>query len=135
MEKEASLANEPKLALAGNVLSFDVFWKWLQGHPNCIVSVGTPEVVLYDHEDFHWHLGSEEGGGLLVQVIRGKNVVGELVLDPSTVAYVQSESKGPEEFLFECVEQADGEVVVAYSFTLSHDYDPGEVAKEGRWVH
>lgn len=130
-----SKPTEPNLPLSANVLSFDTFWKWLQGHPNCIVSAGTPEVVLFDHDDFHWHFGEGEGGVLLVQVIRGKNIVGELVIDPRHVSYVQSETRGPEEFAFDCIEEATDGPVVACSFVLSHDYDPQEAAPQGRWVH
>ena len=40
-------------------LTFPKFWTWLQGHVNCIVRAGTPEVVLFDHDDFHWTLLAE----------------------------------------------------------------------------
>lgn len=129
------MASDPKLPLAPNVVSFDKFWSWLQGHPNCILSAGTPEAVLYDDEDFHWHFASEEDGTLLVQVLRGKQLVGEIAIAPRTITYVQSEAKGDEEFVFECVEETDREPLVAYHFTLSHDYSPEEVVKQGRWVH
>ena len=118
------------------VVPFETFWKWLQGHPNCIVSAGTPEAVLYDHDDFHWHFGAEgEEGAQLIQLIRGKNLVGELVIDARSVTYVQIEHKGEEEYLFDCVEENTEGAVAAYTFTLSHDYDPEEAAPQGRWVH
>lgn len=129
------MATDPKLPLGHNVLPFEKFWKWLQGHPNCILTAGTPECVLYDDDDFHWHFGSEEDGTLLVQVIRGKQFVGEIAIDPRNVSYVQSEAKGQEEFLFECVVEAENEPVAAYHFVLMHDYSPEEVVKSGRWVH
>ena len=37
-------------------LSFDEFWEWLMGHPNCILRAGTPGTILFDDEDFYWHL-------------------------------------------------------------------------------
>ena len=37
-------------------LSFDEFWEWLMGHPNCILRAGTPDTILFDDEDFYWHL-------------------------------------------------------------------------------
>ena len=36
------MASDRKL-LSTNVLSFDNFWRWLQGHPNCILRAGTGE--------------------------------------------------------------------------------------------
>ena len=127
---------DPKLPLSANVLPFDKFWKWLQGHPNCILSAGTPEAVLYDDEDFHWHFSVEEDNTLLVQVLRGKAMIGEIAIAPRNISYVQSESKGEEEFVFECVAETESEPIAAYHFTLSHDYSPEEVpSKPGRWVH
>jgi len=129
------MATDRKL-LATNVLAFDTFWKWLQGHPNCILSAGTPDAVLYDDEDFHWHFSVEEDSTLLLQVLRGKAMIGELAVTARNVSYVQSEAKGEEEYLFECVAETDSEPVTAYHFTLSHDYSAEEApAKPGRWVH
>lgn len=126
---------DPKL-IATNVMPFEKFWSWLQGHPNCILSAGTPETVLYDDEDFHWHFSIEEDSTLLVQVLRGKAMIGEIAINPRNIAYVQGENKGEEEFLFECVVEGESEPVAAYHFTLSHDYSAEEVpAKPGRWVH
>jgi hypothetical protein len=129
------MATDPKLPLAPNVMPFEKFWKWLQGHPNCILSAGTPEAVLYDDEELHWHFGAEEDGVLLVQVVRGKALLGEIAISPETISYVQSESKGEEEYVFECVAETDTEPVAAYHFTLSHDYNAEETVKQGRWVH
>ena len=132
---KAPMATNRKLPLSTNVLTFDKFWKWLQVHPNCILSAGTPEAELYDDEDFHWHFGTEDEGALLVQVLRGKQFVGEVVIAPRRVTYVQSEAKGDEEFLFECVAESESEPVAAYHFVLSHDYSPEEPVQHGRWVH
>ena len=37
-------------------LPFEKFWMWLQAHANCILRAGTPEALLSDPEDYHWHL-------------------------------------------------------------------------------
>ena len=129
------MATEPKLPLPSNVIPFDKFWKWLLGHPNCILSAGTPEAVLYDDEDFHWHLGAEEEDTMLVQVLRGKQILGEVLIAFRSVAYVQAEQKGEEEHVFECIVEAESERVAAYHFTLSHGYTTEEAATKGRWVH
>ncbi len=129
------MPSDPKLPLAPNVIAFDKFWTWLQGHPNCILSAGTPETAIYDDDDFHWHFAAEDTGTVLVQVLRGKQIVGEIAISPANVSYVQSESKGEQEVVFECIAETEEEPIAAYHFTLSHDYSPEETPKPGRWVH
>src|SRR5207244_10989394 len=70
-------------------LSCRAFWNWLQTHPNCILRAGTPEVVLYDHDDLHWHFATEGEDTEVVQLMRGKSLVGEIVVLPGDVTYVQ----------------------------------------------
>src|SRR6266545_790694 len=77
-------------------LPFEKFWAWLQGHSNCIVRAGTADMLLFDHDDYHWHLASDqEENALLVQLVRGKDLVGEMVVMPNEITYVQFESIGP----------------------------------------
>ena len=105
-------------------LPFERFWDWLLGHPNCILRAGTPEAVLYDDEDLHWHFASEGVKTLLVQVVRGKLLLGELLLDPEHITYVQevpSENEG--EFVFELIVEAESERFAAYFFVLAHGFD------------
>ncbi len=116
-------------------LPFDRFWAWLQVHPNCILRAGTPEAVLFDDEDLHWHFGTEEGS-LLVQLIRGKRIEGELMVQPTEVAYVQAQPGETDgEFLFELVSEAENVRLSAYFFVLSHGYDEEEPITPGRWTH
>ena len=96
------MAGEPKIATV-TVIPFEKFWKWLQGHPNCILSAGTGDVLIHDCEDFHWHFAQEETGDLVVEVIRGKQLVSEMVIVPREISCVQVEPKAEEEFLFECI--------------------------------
>ena len=129
------MSTNPKLPLSSRVINIQQFWTWLQAHPNCILSAGTPEAVLYDDDDYHWHLGSEGDDLLLVQVVRGKQVVGEIGIMPRRVAYVQTEAKDEEEFVFECIEETAEDRIAAWQFTMAHDYDAEEPVKGGRWVH
>jgi hypothetical protein len=115
-------------------IPFDKFWTWLQRHPNCIVAAGTPDAVVHDHEDYHWHFGADEDGRLVVEVIRGKQLVAELALVPGQVAIVEIEERGEEEFLFECIANAQGERVPIYHFVLQHNYEEAE-SGQGRWIH
>ena len=119
-------------------LSFDKFWTWLQAHPNCILRAGTPEAVLFDDDELHWHFGAAgdaEGDTVLVQVIRGKRLMGELLLAPADVAYVQAEPLDGEEFLFELITENASARMAAYHFVLSHAYDEEEPVTPGRWTH
>lgn len=116
-------------------LSFSDFWSWLTAHPNCIVRGGTPEVVIYDDEDYYWHFGQEGNAMLLVQVVRGKRIAGELFIEPERVDYVQAvPSEIPEEHTFELVSEGEGGTFTAYFFVLAHGYESPEEAKRHR-VH
>lgn len=105
-------------------LPFETFWGWLVAHPNCILRAGTPEAVLYDDEDLHWHFATEGPQMLLVQVIRGKRLIGEILLEPEGVTYVQGSAGDVEdEFVFELIAEGESERMVAYFFVLAHGFD------------
>jgi hypothetical protein len=117
-------------------LSFEKFWTWLQGHSNCILRAGTPEVILFDHDDYHWHLAAERDENLLlVQLVRGKDLVGEMVIISSDISYVQCDRGEGEEFVFECVVEGEAARDAAYHFVLSHGFDEAEATPKSRWTH
>ena len=121
-----------------STLPFETFWSWLLLHPNCILRAGTPDAVLYDDEDLHWHFAAD-GSSLYIQVIRGKRLMGELVIDSEQVAYVQTMGEEREgEFAFELIQEDEADRVALYHFILSHGYeeDPAEQAeRSGHSVH
>lgn len=123
------------------VLSFDEFWQWLKRHGNCVLGAGTPDTALYDHDDFHWSFdrevnpeGQEE---LLVQVLRGKQLIGELVIPRVRMAHVQAEPREEGEVLFECFEESEEGPIPAFFFTLSHglEEDADPTSDKASWVH
>ncbi len=117
-------------------LPFEKFWGWLQAHANCILRAGTPDAVLYDFEDFHWHLASEDDSTLLVQLVRGKVLIGEMVVFASEIAYVQCELAENEEYVCECIVENERIREVAYHFVMAHEYDETEQPLTGRrWTH
>jgi hypothetical protein len=120
---------------AGTTLPFDTFWNWLQMHPNCIVRAGTPESVLYDDEDVHWHFTMEGTETLVVQVVRGKQLVGELLVTPTDVAYVQGVAGEEDEYVFELITESETDRVASYYFVLSHGYETPDRPSSGRAVH
>ncbi len=71
-------------------LTFERFWRWLMEHPNCIIRAGTADATLFDHTDFHWELYDEEDGTAVLAVLKGKSLVGEMVLERADVLLVQS---------------------------------------------
>ncbi len=116
-------------------LGFDAFWAWLMTHPNCILRAGTPEAVVYDEEDLHWHFAAAEDGVPVVQVLRGKRLTGELILMPEQVTYVQGTSAEEEgEYVFELISETESDRFVSYFFVLTHGYDGGDSLAHGR-VH
>lgn len=120
---------------AATTLPFEKFWSWLQAHANCILRAGTPEAVLFDHDDYHWHLAAEDEATLLVQLVRGKDLVGEMILAAGEVAYVQCEPAENEEFIFECIIENEASREVAYHFAMAHGYDETEAPSTRRWTH
>lgn len=116
-------------------LPFDAFWAWLQQHPSCILRVSTPEAVLYDDDSFHWFIGPDQSE-LVIQLIRGKRLVGEILLDPDRIAYVQDigeERQG--EHGFEAISESPTDRVACYSFVLAHGLDLETEGAHGPAVH
>lgn len=130
-----------RMTPVASTLTFEKFWTWLVGHVNCIVRAGTPEVVLFDHDDFHWTILSEDDTTRVVQLARGKELVGELVVFPSEIAYVQTEPGEAEgEFVFDCVIETESAREVAYHFVMAHEYEAAEHPRGGggggdKWTH
>lgn len=115
-------------------IPFDVFWPWLCVHHNCIVRAGTPDTVLFDYDDYHWHLFTEEDGAHIVQLVRGKDLVGELVVIATDIAYVQSEPSDNNEVMFECIIELVDSRDVAYHFVMAHAFDETSQPTR-RWTH
>ena len=116
-------------------LTFDKFWKWLAGHANCIVRAGTPEVVLVDHDDFHWTLLSEDD-----HTPSSSSAAPRISSASSScsrrIAYVQVEPTETEgEWLFECIVETEKAREVAYHFVMAHEYEDGEHRREEKWTH
>jgi hypothetical protein len=125
-----------RLAAVASTLSFDKFWSWLADHAKCIVRAGTPEVVLIDHDDFHWTLINEDEHTKVIQLARAKDLVGEMLVFSAEVAYVQCEPSETEgEWLFECIIESEKAREVAYHFVMAHEYDDGEHRREEKWTH
>jgi len=112
---------------AGTALGLEQFWRWLKDHPNCILRAGTQESYLYDHEQVHWHLGEDSDRNLVIQLIWGKQVIGEMVIVPRDVLFVQAapdaESEEPGRFIFDLVGGSKEEPYSLYHFLMAHNYE------------
>ncbi len=105
-------------------LPFETFWNWVVNHPNCILRAGTPQVVFYDDEDFHWLFAAEGPVILVVQILLGKRLIGEMLFDPEQITYVQGvQGQREGEHVFELVSETERDHVAAYYFVLAHGYE------------
>ncbi len=116
-------------------LDIETFWEWLGAHPNCVLRAGTRDAVVFDDDDFHWQFTSDGATGLLAQVIRGKRLVGEILIPRQLIAYVQGAVGDHEgEFVFELVSSDDSPQSPLFFFVLTHGYEPQEET-DPRRVH
>lgn len=122
----------PASSSATAPLTFDVFWRWLQEHRNCLLRVGNTDVVLMDHELAHWDFFDEDDGRAVVQCIFGKALVGEVLIERSEVLFVQAspdlESPNSSAWNFECIGGNKEENYPLFSFLLSHGMEGAQGA-------
>jgi hypothetical protein len=112
----------------GTTLSFERFMRWVQHHRHCVLRVGGADTYLYDQEDFHWSFEEDPDRNVVVQLNRGKTIVGELVMEGREVLFVQSTQEEGERgaFLFELVGGPQGEAFTLYHFVLAHGFEEEE---------
>jgi hypothetical protein len=110
-------------------LTFDAFWRWLQDHRSCVLRVGAGDAVLFDHELGHWELFEEPDNRAVVQLVMGKGLVGELVIERADVLFVQvhpdPEDPQRQAFVFDCIGGPREDSYPLYHFVLSHGMDGG----------
>ena len=110
----------------GSTLTFDRFWHWLKHHANCILRAGSVDAFLHDQEAFHWHLEEDGERNPVVQLVWGKLLVAEMVLDVRDVLYVEAtpeESGDGTQFVFELVGGSKEEPYAVYHFVLAHAFE------------
>jgi hypothetical protein len=129
------MAFNPTVGSQVRTLSFDVFWTWLLQHASCILRAGTPEAILYDDDDFHWSLSDLDAETCLIQLIRGKRPVGELVVMRSSVAFVHELPQDGDEVTFELFGEPEGEQVPVAHFVLNHGYDGEQRSDDDNWIN
>lgn len=108
-------------------LTFERFFAWLQEHANCLIRVGSNDTFLYDDELFHWGFERDEDGTPVVQLVFGKNLVGEMVLDVTDDMFVRGaadvENVERGYHLFEVIGGSKAEPVPLYHFLVAHGLD------------
>jgi hypothetical protein len=116
----------PVTVETGSTLTFDKFWRWLKRHPNCILRAGTPDTTLFDQDDLHWHLEEDEDRVPLVQLLRGKQLLGEIAIEVREVLFVQAQPDPGGEaghYLFELWGGGGDESFAVYHFAMAHALD------------
>ncbi|MBL8956756.1 MAG: serine/threonine protein kinase [Myxococcaceae bacterium] len=105
-------------------LTFDRFWRWLLDHPNCVIRAGSDDCTLIDHEDFHWDFLEEEEGDVVIQLVKGKALVAELILARRDVLFVQAsldvENASSGYWLFELIGGPKEETFTVAHVLMSH---------------
>jgi hypothetical protein len=101
------------------------FWRWLKDHADCILRANTATAYLYDQEDLHWNLVEEEDGKRVIQLKRGKQFIGELVLDPAEALFVQSapDTSQPDHFVFDVIGGSRDDADPVLTLILAHGPD------------
>jgi hypothetical protein len=103
------------------VIDFERFWAWLGRHANCIIEAGSPDFALFDHDDFHWQVAETPDGERVVQLVRGKDLVGEVAVEANRVLAVHAITMEPGRFRFDLV-GAEADEALRY-FVLAHAFD------------
>lgn len=105
-------------------LTFERFWRWLLDHPNCVVRAGSDDCTLIDHDDFHWDFLEEEEGNVIVQLVKGKALVSELIVARRDVLFVQAsidvEAAAQGYWLFELIGGPKEETFTVAHVLMSH---------------
>ena len=108
-------------------LGMEAFWEWLQGHPNCILRCGSAETTLFDHDDFHWLFFDEEDRRGIIQMLKGKDLVGEIVIPRRQVRDVRMavdlESGTDGHWMAELLGGSEAEPEVLFHVLLSHGFE------------
>ena len=108
-------------------LTFEAFWRWLQDHRNCLLRVGSADVVLMDNELLHWDFFEEDDGSTVVQAILGKSLVGEVIIERSDILFVQAspdlEQPASQAWNFECIGGSREENYPLFSFLMTHSME------------
>ncbi len=117
-------------------LTFTNFWAWLQEHSNCILAAGWAGAALFDHDDFHWSFLEEEDKQMVLQLVKGKTLVGELVFDARAIneVEVQPDPEGADrgQYLAEFLSPPSaGREALGY-IVLSHGVDQAKGHQEFR---
>ena len=83
--------------------------------------------MLFDHDDFHWAL-MEEDRQHVVQVLKGKSLVGELVMagrEVTEVSVAPDPDTGTQgHFLVELLGGPKEDPQVLYHFVMAHGIEP-----------
>lgn len=111
-------------------LTFDQFWRWLSEHRNCVVRCSAGDTHLFDADSLHWDFFDEPDGRAVAQLVLGKTLVGELVLERGDVVLVQAsvdvEHPQSGHWVFECMGGSRDDAYPLYVFVVSHGMEQAQ---------
>jgi hypothetical protein len=112
---------------ANSPVAFDTFWRWLMGHRSCVVQVSTSDVLLRDHDLTHWDIFETRDGEAVCQLSLGKEIIGELTIDPKAVLIVHASPDPDDEesgrWIFDCLTGPAEDAYTFCSFMMAHGMD------------
>lgn len=119
-------------------LTYRAFVEWLQEHTNCILAAAWGEATIFDHADLHWELYEEEDRRLVVQSVKGKALIGELVIEGREVHDVtlapDPEALQQGHFLAELHADAARSAVLGH-FVMSHGMEQAPAKGHQQYRH
>ncbi len=77
----------------------------------------------------------DQDGTHIVQLVRGKLLVSEMVVVSGEIAYVYVHSNPHDEHIFDCMVETPEGTDVAYHFVLAHSFEPEATDESRRWTH
>ena len=128
------MSTRPTETLAESI-SFEDFWNWLSAHRHCILRAGTGDVLIFDHDEYHWYMFIDKNGAHVVQLVRGKLLVAEMVVLGGDIVYVFAQSNAHDEHVFDCMVETPGGTEIAYHFVLAHAFESEGSDEAPRLTH
>ncbi len=110
-------------------MPFEQFFKWLLGHRNCLTRIEAGPVTLADNELLHWDM-FDEGEASVIQLIQGKTLVAEIMIERGEVQFVQAspdlEEPNSGQWVFECIGGTPEQTFPMFAFIMTHGIEQSQ---------
>ncbi len=92
-------------------------------------------MLIFDHDEYHWYMFIDKNGAHVVQLVRGKLLVAEMVVLGGEVVYVFAHSNAHDEHVFDCMVATPEGTEIAYHFVLAHAFESEADDEAPRLTH